>query len=132
MLLIDDFNEDYALRVKEIEARTNHDVKAVEYFIKEELDAAGLAPIREWVHFACTSEDINNTAYGLMLRKGKDLVVELLKTFVAEIEKKALDYKSIPMMSRTHGQAATPHDPGKRVCQFCLAFEPGNSGSGKH
>ena len=61
-VLINDFNEDYALRVKEIESRTNHDVKAVEYFIKEKLDAAGLSPIREWVHFACTSEDINNTA----------------------------------------------------------------------
>nr|WP_320191709.1 adenylosuccinate lyase [uncultured Desulfobacter sp.] len=117
-VLINDFNEDYALRVKEIESRTNHDVKAVEYFIKEKLDAAGLAPIREWVHFACTSEDINNTAYGLMLKKGKDMVVELLKTFVADLEKKALAYKSIPMMSRTHGQPATPTTPGKEFVNF--------------
>jgi adenylosuccinate lyase len=117
-VLINEFNADDALRVKEIESRTNHDVKAVEYFIKEALDAAGLAPIREWVHFACTSEDINNTAYGLMLKKGKDLVVELLKNFVAEIEKKALDYKSVPMMSRTHGQPATPTTPGKEFINF--------------
>jgi adenylosuccinate lyase len=117
-VLINDFNEDYALRVKEIESWTNHDVKAVEYFIKEKLDAAGLSPIREWVHFACTSEDINNTAYGLMLKKGKELVVDLLKTLVAEIEKKAMVYKSIPMMSRTHGQPATPTTPGKEFINF--------------
>ncbi|PIE63094.1 MAG: adenylosuccinate lyase [Desulfobacter postgatei] len=117
-VLINDFHEDYALRVKEIESRTNHDVKAVEYFIKEKLDSAGLSPIREWVHFACTSEDINNTAYGLMLQKGKNQVVELLTTFVTELEKKALAYKSIPMMSRTHGQPATPTTPGKEFINF--------------
>ena len=116
--LLDDFSEKKALRVKEIEARTNHDVKAVEYFIKEKLDEQGLSSIREWVHFACTSEDINNTAYGLMIKKGRDLVVGLLKTFVEEIEKKALLFKSVPMMSRTHGQPATPTTIGKEFINF--------------
>ena len=116
--LLDDFSEKKALRVKEIEARTNHDVKAVEYFIKEQLDEQGLSGIREWVHFACTSEDINNTAYGLMVKKGRDLVVGLLKTFVEEIEKKALLFKSVPMMSRTHGQPATPTTVGKEFINF--------------
>jgi len=116
--LIDDFDADDALRVKEIESRTNHDVKAVEYFIKEKLNGAGLASIREWVHFACTSEDINNTAYGLMLKKGKDQVVELLKDFVTALEDRARIYKCIPMMSRTHGQPATPTTPGKEFINY--------------
>ncbi len=116
--ITENFNTEDAQRVKEIEARTNHDVKAVEYFIKEKLDAAGLSSIREWVHFSCTSEDINNTSYGLMLNKGKDLVVELLKTYVTALEEKAKDYKSIPMMSRTHGQPATPTTVGKEFINY--------------
>ncbi len=115
---LNDFSEDQALRVKEIESTTNHDVKAVEYFIKEKLDEQGLGVIREWVHFACTSEDINNTAYGLMIKKGRDLVVDLLTTFVDEIEKKALAFKNVPMMSRTHGQPATPTTIGKEFINF--------------
>ncbi|HCY83855.1 MAG TPA: adenylosuccinate lyase [Desulfobacteraceae bacterium] len=107
-----------AERVKEIERKTNHDVKAVEYFIKEKMDDAGLSGIREWVHFSCTSEDINNTAYGLMLKQGKDLVVDLLKKYVAAIEEKAAAYKSVPMMSRTHGQPATPTTVGKEFINY--------------
>ncbi len=108
-----DFNQDSANQIKEIEKKTNHDVKAVEYFIKDQLENANLSRIKEWVHFACTSDDINNIAYALMLQKGKKLVIELLKEFLADIEKKALKYKSIPMMSRTHGQPASPTTVGK-------------------
>ena len=116
--IVGTFSISDAERVKEIERRTNHDVKAVEYFIKEKMDDAGLAGIREWVHFSCTSEDINNTAYGLMLNQGKDMVVDLLQKYVAAIEEKAVAYKSVPMMSRTHGQPATPTTVGKEFVNY--------------
>ena len=107
-----------AEKIKEIEKKTNHDVKAVEYFIKEELELAGLSDIKEWVHFACTSDDINNTSYALMLDKGKKITTALLKQLIDDIEKKALQYKSIPMMSRTHGQPASPTTAGKEFINF--------------
>ncbi|MBU3953929.1 MAG: adenylosuccinate lyase [Proteobacteria bacterium] len=107
-----------AEQVKIIEKKTNHDVKAVEYFIKDKLDTAGLAHIREWVHFACTSDDINNTAYALMLKKGKDMAADLLNQCIEKLEEKALVHKSIPMMSRTHGQPATPTTVGKEFVNF--------------
>jgi len=116
--IVDQFDEQDAQTVKSIEKTTNHDVKAVEYFIKQKLDAAGLGPIREWVHFACTSEDINNTAYALMLKKGRDLAVDLVNQCIKEMEKKARAYQSIPMMSRTHGQPATPTTMGKEFVNF--------------
>jgi adenylosuccinate lyase len=112
------FNSEDAHRVKEIEKKTNHDVKAVEYFIKDKLDQAGLGGIKEWIHFACTSDDINNTSYALMLKKGKAETVGLLRRLIADLEQKALQYKSIPMMSRTHGQPATPTTVGKEFINF--------------
>lgn len=112
-----------AQSVKDIEKETNHDVKAVEYFIKERLDAAGLGAIKEWVHFACTSDDINNTAYALMLKKGKETVCGLLADLVADLEKKAKANKSIPMMSRTHGQPATPTTVGKEFINFAWRLD---------
>ncbi len=112
------FDQEDALKVKEIEKQTNHDVKAIEYFIKNKLDLLGLSHIKEWVHFACTSDDINNTSYALMLKKGKEIIVELLRQLIFDIEQKALQYKSIPMMSRTHGQPATPTTVGKEFINF--------------
>ncbi|MCD4678282.1 MAG: adenylosuccinate lyase [Desulfobacula sp.] len=112
------FNLEDARRVKDIEKKTNHDVKAVEYFIKDKLDLSGLSEIKEWVHFACTSDDINNTCYALMLQKGKEIATTLLRQLIADIEQKALLYKSIPMMSRTHGQPATPTTVGKEFINF--------------
>lgn len=108
-----DFNPLDAMKIKSIEKKTNHDVKAVEYFIKEKLEISNLNRIKEWVHFACTSDDINNISYALMLQKGKALVIDLLNEFLLDIENKALQYKSIPMMSRTHGQPASPTTVGK-------------------
>ena len=107
-----------AEKIKEIEKKTNHDVKAVEYFIKEKLDLAGLSDIKEWVHFACTSDDINNTSYALMLEKGKKITTALLKQLIDDIEQKALQYKSVPMMSRTHGQPASPTTAGKEFINY--------------
>lgn len=107
-----------ARKIKEIERKTNHDVKAVEYFIKDKLDSSGLSDIKEWVHFACTSDDINNTSYALMLKKGKAVAGDLLQQLIQDIEQKALQYKSVPMMSRTHGQPATPTTVGKEFINF--------------
>jgi adenylosuccinate lyase len=116
--IAEEFTPEDAHRVKEIEKKTNHDVKAVEYFIKDKLDQAGLGAIKEWIHFACTSDDINNTSYALMLKKGQAETVGLLRKLIAELEQKALQYKSIPMMSRTHGQPATPTTVGKEFINF--------------
>ena len=119
---LDAIKENFCLKdaekIKEIEKKTNHDVKAVEYFIKEQLELAGLSNIKEWVHFACTSDDINNTSYALMLDKGKKITTALLRQLIDDIEQKALQYKSIPMMSRTHGQPASPTTAGKEFINF--------------
>jgi len=119
---LDTIKENFSLKdaekIKEIEKKTNHDVKAVEYFIKEKLDLAGLSDIKEWVHFACTSDDINNTSYALMLDKGKKITTALLRQLIDDLEQKALQYKSIPMMSRTHGQPASPTTAGKEFINF--------------
>ena len=117
-----DFKPSDAEHVKHIEKTTNHDVKAVEYFIKDRLSLNGLDSIKEWVHFACTSDDINNTSYALMLRKGKKIVVDVLEELIHEVEVKAMEYKSIPMMSRTHGQPATPTTVGKEFINFAWRF----------
>jgi adenylosuccinate lyase len=116
--ILDSFCVQDAQKVKTIEKTTNHDVKAVEYFIKDKLDELGFSDIREWVHFACTSEDINNIAYALMIKKGRDLAVTILGQCIHEMEKKALAYQAIPMMSRTHGQPATPTTMGKEFVNF--------------
>ena len=109
---------DDARHVKTIEQKTNHDVKAVEYFIKEKMDDLGMSGIKEWVHFACTSDDINNISYALMLNKGKTVAESLLRQLIGDLEQKAGAYKSIPMMSRTHGQPATPTTVGKEFVNF--------------
>ncbi len=104
-----------AERVKAIEAQTNHDVKAVEYFLKEQLGDAP-EPMREFFHFACTSEDINNLAYALMLRDARNKV--LLPDqgrIIARLESMAAEQASTPMLSRTHGQAASPTTLGKEL-----------------
>lgn len=120
--LVDTFSEPDALRIKEIESRTNHDVKAVEYFIKErfaELDE--LAAVSEFVHFACTSEDINNSAHALMLRAGRD---EVLLPQLQQVADRLVDiasrHASAAMLSRTHGQTASPTTVGKEFGIFAV------------
>ena len=118
-----DFTESDAAIVKEIEGTTNHDVKAVEYFVKERLESKGLSSLKEWVHFACTSDDINNISYALMLKKGKQVVEGLLGNFVEAIEEMAHKHKAIPMMGRTHGQPATPTTVGKEFVNFAWRLD---------
>ncbi len=112
------FDAQQALAVKAIEKETNHDVKAVEYYIKDRLMASGHDRIREWVHFACTSEDINNTSYALMLDKGRQILLGDLREVLERIEAIGREYKAVPMMSRTHGQPATPTTVGKEFINF--------------
>ena len=109
-----------AERVKEIERTTNHDVKAIEYFLKEKFDQnKDLAELKEYLHFSCTSEDINNLAYALMLHHSlQDVILPAMKNLQASLQKRAEEYADIPMMCRTHGQSATPSTMGKEIANF--------------
>lgn len=113
--LAEDFSLNDAAHVKEIEATTNHDVKAIEYFIKEKLaDNAELTEHSEFVHFACTSEDINNLAYALMLKAGRDeVVLPEMRLLAAKVRDLAITNAGQPLLSRTHGQPASPSTLGK-------------------
>ncbi len=115
-----DFSVDDAARVKAIEATTNHDVKAVEYFLKERIaDNAELAAISELVHFACTSEDINNLSHGLMLREARtDVLLPQMDRVIEAIRALAHRYADTPMLSRTHGQPASPTTLGKEMANL--------------
>jgi len=109
-----------AVRVKTIEGKTNHDVKAVEYFLKEQLAALDTdGRLREFFHFACTSEDINNLAYALMLRDARnDVLLVEQNALAARLAHLAEEYAAVPMLSRTHGQAASPTTLGKEFANF--------------
>jgi len=117
--IVSDFSLEDAQRVKDIESTTNHDVKAVEYLIKEKLVAVKnqfpeLEAGSEFVHFACTSEDINNLSHGLMLSNGlEQSILPAMKTVVAKMQELALEYAEQPMLCRTHGQTASPSTMGK-------------------
>ncbi len=113
--LIANFDEKEAAIVKNREKITNHDVKAVEYYIKDKLAAnKELAEIMEFVHFACTSEDINNLSYALMLKESMETVIApMMEEVIAAIRLKAREYADAPLLSRTHGQTATPSTMGK-------------------
>ena len=121
----DNFNETDALRIKAIEATTNHDVKAVEYFIKEQIaDNAELVAIDEFVHFACTSEDINNLSHGLMLTNAREQVlVPDCQKIIDAIKGLAREHRSVPLMSRTHGQPASPSTLGKEMANVAIRLE---------
>ncbi len=121
----DNFSEEDALRVKTIERTTNHDVKAVEYFIKEKIAAnPELVAIEEFVHFACTSEDINNLSHGLMLTEARSQVLlPQCQEILDAIKTLAHEYRSIPLMSRTHGQPASPSTLGKEMANVAYRLE---------
>jgi adenylosuccinate lyase len=115
-----DFSETDARRVKEIEATTNHDVKAVEYFLKEKTrHNPEIARVGEFFHFACTSEDINNLAHGLMLGHGRDdVLLPAMDMLLAGLEHLARSHADQPMLARTHGQPASPTTLGKELANF--------------
>ena len=115
--IVANFNETDAARIKEIERTTNHDVKAVEYFLKEKIqNEVELVKVSEFIHFACTSEDINNLSHALMLSTARDeVILPEWKTLIDEITRLAEEYKTIPLLSRTHGQPASPSTVGKEM-----------------
>ncbi|MFG6175736.1 adenylosuccinate lyase [Halomonas sp. THAF12] len=114
--LVRDFSVEDAERIKEIERTTNHDVKAVEYFIKERIaETPELHAITEFVHFACTSEDINNLSHALMLRGGLDALLPVMHQVADEVARLAEEHAAQPMLSRTHGQTASPTTLGKEM-----------------
>ena len=113
--IVESFSEQDALRIKTIEKITNHDVKAVEYFLKEKVTSnEELQTINEFIHFACTSEDINNLSYALMLKTARDaVIVPYWNKLIDTITTQAKIYRELPLLSRTHGQPATPSTIGK-------------------
>jgi adenylosuccinate lyase len=123
--LAEDFDLAQAERIKEIERTTNHDVKAVEYLLKEQAEQLDeLKQVSEFIHFACTSEDINNLSHALMLRSGRDEVILPLMRQVADaIRALAKQYANVPMLSRTHGQPASPTTLGKELANVVYRLE---------
>lgn len=114
--IISKFSETDAQRVKTIEKTTNHDVKAVEYFLKEKIAGnTELEKVSEFIHFACTSEDINNLSYALMLKAGREVILQQIEAIISSLTKLAKDTAAQPMLSRTHGQSATPTTVGKEI-----------------
>jgi adenylosuccinate lyase len=119
-----DFGEPAARQVKGIERATNHDVKAVEYWVKERLEGTSLADVREWAHFGCTSEDINNLAHALMLKGAmKDVWLPLAEGLVRAVGALAETNASVPMLSHTHGQPASPTTVGKELAVFVARWQ---------
>ncbi|WP_105901845.1 adenylosuccinate lyase [Vibrio gangliei] len=119
------FSEKDANRIKTIERTTNHDVKAVEYFLKEKVEALPeLHAVSEFIHFACTSEDINNTSHALMLKEARDeVILPAIREIIDAIKGLAVEYRDIPLLSRTHGQPASPSTMGKEMANVAYRME---------
>jgi len=124
--IVDEFSVDDASRVKALEAKTNHDVKAVEYFLQQRLEgiANGSGNLAAFIHFACTSEDINNLSYALMLRDARQRVlVPALRDLANVLRELAHRFADVPMLARTHGQPATPTTLGKEMANFVYRLQ---------
>ncbi|NIF21813.1 MULTISPECIES: adenylosuccinate lyase [Pantoea] len=123
--IVANFSEEDAARIKTIERTTNHDVKAVEYFLKEKVaDVAALHAVSEFIHFACTSEDINNLSHALMLNTARrDVILPYWKQIIDAVKALAQEYRDIPLLCRTHGQPATPSTMGKEMANVAYRLE---------
>jgi adenylosuccinate lyase len=123
--IVDDFSLDDAERVKAIEATTNHDVKAVEYFIREKLgEGPETQPLKDFLHFSCTSEDINNLSYALMLRSARtDALLPVMRDLRSRLKNMARDHADLAMLSRTHGQTASPTTLGKELANVVARLD---------
>ncbi|MDF2784172.1 MAG: adenylosuccinate lyase [Pantoea eucrina] len=123
--IVSNFNETDAARIKTIERTTNHDVKAVEYFLKEKVaDVPALQAVSEFIHFACTSEDINNLSHALMLETARrDVIMPYWQKIITAVKGLAQEYRDIPLLSRTHGQPATPSTMGKEMANVAYRME---------
>nr|WP_320116471.1 adenylosuccinate lyase [uncultured Desulfuromonas sp.] len=116
--IIDDFTPERAEQVKALERVTNHDVKAVEYYLKEQIAGTTLEDISEFLHFSCTSEDINNLSHALMLKDGLAALTPLQQEIIEDVARLAHEFRSVPMLARTHGQTASPTTIGKELAVF--------------
>lgn len=123
--LAENFQLEHAERVKEFERTTNHDVKAVEYLLKEQAQKLPeLAKVTEFIHFACTSEDINNLSHALMLREGRDdVLLPLMRKLAESLRTLSVEFADVPMLSRTHGQPASPTTLGKEFANVVYRLE---------
>ena len=121
--IIINFTPAEAEKIKKIEAVTNHDVKAVEYYLKEQITDTSLDNISEFIHFACTSEDINNLSHALMLKDGLKILCPQQQLIVDHISALAREFKTIPMLARTHGQTASPTTIGKELAVFAQRLQ---------
>jgi len=121
--IVDDFTPQEAERVKTIERTTNHDVKAVEYYLKQKIEGTSLEELSEFLHFACTSEDINNLSHALMLKDGLAALLPHQQEIIDQLKAYARDWKTIPMLARTHGQTASPTTIGKELAVFADRLE---------
>lgn len=121
--IIVDFTPAEAEKIKKIEAVTNHDVKAVEYYLKEQLSGTSLDDISEFIHFACTSEDINNLSHALMLKDGLTVLVPQQQQIIDNISQLAKQFKTVSMLARTHGQTASPTTIGKELAVFAQRLQ---------
>ena len=121
--IISNFNLEECERVKELEATTNHDVKAIEYYIREKIKGTEVEPYSHFVHFACTSEDINNIAHSLMLKDAlNSIVIPQMDEIIKAVESKAQELKDLSMLAHTHGQPATPTTVGKELAVFAYRW----------
>jgi adenylosuccinate lyase len=124
--IVDGFSVDDATRIKALEAKTNHDVKAVEYYLRQKLEgvAVNSGNLASFIHFACTSEDINNLAYALMLRDARQRVLlPAMRDLTVDLRALAHRFAAVPMLARTHGQAATPTTLGKEIANFVYRLQ---------
>jgi adenylosuccinate lyase len=126
--IVTDFTPAEAEKIKKIEAVTNHDVKAVEYYLKEQLEGTSLNDLSEFIHFACTSEDINNLSHALMLKDGLIALTPLQQQIIETLTALAKEFKDVPMLARTHGQTASPTTIGKELAVFSARLQKQSKG----
>ena len=116
--IITGFDISEAEKIKEIEKTTNHDVKAVEYYLKDQISGTSIEELSEFIHFACTSEDINNLAHAMMLKDGLSEILPIQQDIIEKLQEFYKEWKDVPMLARTHGQTASPTTVGKEMIVF--------------
>jgi len=116
--IISGFDISEAEKIKRIEKTTNHDVKAVEYYLKDQISGTSLEELSEFIHFACTSEDINNLAHAMMLKDGLSVILPIQQDLIDDLKKFYIEWKDVAMLARTHGQTASPTTVGKEMIVF--------------
>ena len=125
--IITGFDISEAEKIKEIEKTTNHDVKAVEYYLKDQISGTSIEELSEFIHFACTSEDINNLAHAMMLKDGLSEILPIQQDITEKLQEFYKEWKDVPMLARTHGQTASPTTVGKEMIVFADRLQRQNN-----